>query len=758
MKYSYWVGLVSIVWCCAGCDALASTVVGGAITSDTVWSVGGSPYVATQSVLIMNGATLVIEPGAVVRFDPLKALSVMSGQLVARGTSGSNILFTANATPPDAVNNRWAYVGFWSNSVDAAFGPSGEYTNGCILEYAIVEYAGGTALPGAIHIESSSPYLAHSTFQNNADGGIYLAYASNLTVRANLISNNLHVTKGCGIYSTGCESIRIEGNSIIGNIGDYGAGIYIENSIDGSVSSNEVYGNISTGGAIALRSSDVMTLRDNLICTNAAGGLDVDNCDDLVLIGNTISNNECPIAVGGGVFGSSMSRFYAVSNSICHNTAKVHGAGVGYGAGVMLNVCGDAVFTENSISSNSFISSSPSALFGGGLFCQNFQGIMSKNIIIGNAAVNSGSSINGGGAFLDGNVFGPLVFSNNTVSLNVAIGKWAKGGGVYWSASGARLVENVICNNSADASGESAYGGGIYHDAAATLLIDNIVSNNTSVARIGSAFGGGIYCANCDAQLAGNSICYNSATGAVNSSGGGICFDSCSSIQSTADSMQYNAASLGGGVYLGGSDSIVLSADAHFPSEIISNYGPYQLYNDYTYTGSEDPSGQGNVDARNVWWGTTNSSEIEECIYDLFDDAGLGIAFYDPCFLGWVTNRVPIWWLQEYALGVNDESVVNDEDGDGPLNWQEYYAGTNPTNDSDFFSISSIDTSTNSRAILVWESVSNRLYTIYTHTNLLTPWPSTPTYQIQGDGTQKAYTNTEPGSPRYFKLGVELNQ
>ena len=52
--------------------SIGDTIVGGFITTDTVWDIGGSPYIAEQSILVMDGATLTIEPGVEVRFDPDK--------------------------------------------------------------------------------------------------------------------------------------------------------------------------------------------------------------------------------------------------------------------------------------------------------------------------------------------------------------------------------------------------------------------------------------------------------------------------------------------------------------------------------------------------------------------------------------------------------------------------------------------------------------------------------------------------------------
>jgi hypothetical protein len=59
----------------------------------------------------------------------------------------------------------------------------------------------------------------------------------------------------------------------------------------------------------------------------------------------------------------------------------------------------------------------------------------------------------------------------------------------------------------------------------------------------------------------------------------------------------------------------------------------YQFYNDNAFGGSFGPADAGNVDARYVYWGTDNQTEIRAGIFDFFDDAAKGVVFYDPCSL-----------------------------------------------------------------------------------------------------------------------------
>ena len=64
----------------AASSARAETYVGGVICTDTTWNLAGSPYTVTVaaggSIVVGCGATLTVEPGVEVRFEPLRALLV----------------------------------------------------------------------------------------------------------------------------------------------------------------------------------------------------------------------------------------------------------------------------------------------------------------------------------------------------------------------------------------------------------------------------------------------------------------------------------------------------------------------------------------------------------------------------------------------------------------------------------------------------------------------------------------------------------
>ena len=61
----------------------------GFITSDETWSHSDNPHVVTSNVTVINGATLIIEPGAEVQFDSGNTCLIIgtdaeSGKLIQR--------------------------------------------------------------------------------------------------------------------------------------------------------------------------------------------------------------------------------------------------------------------------------------------------------------------------------------------------------------------------------------------------------------------------------------------------------------------------------------------------------------------------------------------------------------------------------------------------------------------------------------------------------------------------------------------------
>jgi hypothetical protein len=120
------------------------------------------------------------------------------------------------------------------------------------------------------------------------------------------------------------------------------------------------------------------------------------------------------------------------------------------------------------------------------------------------------------------------------------------------------------------------------------------------------------------------------------------------------------------------------------------------------------------------------------------------------------TNNVPATWLVQHGLPESDAGAVSDSDGDGLLAWQEYIAGTVPTNGNSVFAISNGWTGAQS-AIIRWPGVTGRTYKVMWSSNLVNGF----TTNLSGDisGPQNSFTDTIHGTEisGFYKMDVRLN-
>jgi hypothetical protein len=116
------------------------------------------------------------------------------------------------------------------------------------------------------------------------------------------------------------------------------------------------------------------------------------------------------------------------------------------------------------------------------------------------------------------------------------------------------------------------------------------------------------------------------------------------------------------------------------------------------------------------------------------------------------------WRLRYFGTIYNYLSVSNaDADGDGCNNWQEYIAGTDPTDPTSFFKNIGTDPSAaqqSSDCVISWPSVSGKQYTIERSSSLFPPnW--IPVSTISGNGTIMEYHDTSGGGVRFYRVQVQ---
>jgi hypothetical protein len=140
-------------------------------------------------------------------------------------------------------------------------------------------------------------------------------------------------------------------------------------------------------------------------------------------------------------------------------------------------------------------------------------------------------------------------------------------------------------------------------------------------------------------------------------------------------------------------------------------------------------------------------------------------------------DGMPDLWETQYFGSPGNADVASDHDGDGVPDWQEYVAGTNPTNKLDYFRVESVEMLLPPTGLtLSWPTAQGRQYTVFTTDKFETPCEAgrepgrmypicsnaavttwTKVYETLGNGAMQSYINIMPGlKGRFFKVGVGL--
>ena len=195
--------------------AAALTYVGGAITSDTVWDLTGTPYILVGHVTVRPGVTLRIMPGTIVRFNAGLALYV-EGRLEANGFPGNEILFLRNNTmavfPPQGIQFNasstgsvmWSFIDRMDRGV-TAIDSSPDVRNN-FIDHAFIGVALGNSFANvewnaindtqwAIYaINGAAPYVANNYITNVTGAfpvGIYVTAGAAANLWFNTIAGML---------------------------------------------------------------------------------------------------------------------------------------------------------------------------------------------------------------------------------------------------------------------------------------------------------------------------------------------------------------------------------------------------------------------------------------------------------------------------------------------------------------------------------------------------------------------------------------
>jgi parallel beta-helix repeat protein len=402
-----------------------------------------------------SGVKLTIEAGTTVRFQQGKSFTI-NGTLVARGSADKLIAFTSHtgSGPGD-----WNNINFSSTSTPATFDANNNYVDGSIIQYATIEYGGGSY--GMLYLQSS-PFIDHTTVRESSRYGIYIAPSASTSIYSARITNNAITNNVGGLYLKYHSSsvnivFNLSGNNISNNtVNEYGGGVSITTSSSSTgnkitLSNNTINSNVGGsqgGGAYLNVPKGSLVVTDNTFLGNASnyyssyggsgGGVYV-SAGDAFIDKNTITSNNT--SEGGGLTIASSGTVTVTNNAITNNAAS------DFGGGIAIKNSLNVFLSKNSISGNSVSSTATSTTEkGGGAILLNQSGAsISDNIITDNS-----TSYNGGGIFL---VKNSPVIKNNTISRNKA----ANGGGIYLSDGCLSTINNNNLHSNTANTGDDLY-------------------------------------------------------------------------------------------------------------------------------------------------------------------------------------------------------------------------------------------------------------------------------------------------------------
>lgn len=253
----------------------AQTIVTSPISTNTTWSLSGSPYIITSNLQIDVGVTLSIEAGVEIKIENSSINSY--GKIIAHGSPTNSIIFTSNKAIKNPLD--------WDRILLQGTGADDSEFSYCIIEYGYIGLA----------LDQCAGLVVNSKIRYCHRSGIAAAVGSprimNCTIH-DITNEGIHIASG---------SPLVENNMIFNNIDgivtDYGNS-YIANNI---IYRNSRYGvdNRNTDDSGALTTIINNTLDENGLIEAGPYGSNI-NCDNAspIVKNNIITNSTSIVAAG----------------------------------------------------------------------------------------------------------------------------------------------------------------------------------------------------------------------------------------------------------------------------------------------------------------------------------------------------------------------------------------------------------------------------------------------------------------------------
>jgi predicted outer membrane repeat protein len=423
-----------------------------------------NPGMATTSLGAIQGGINAAETG-----DAVNA---------AAGTYKENVKIDKSLT----VNGNGAgYTIVDGNKADSVFTFGRNNPNIDVTLSGMTVQNGNALLGGGIRNYGSLTMNDIKLTGNHATYGGGIANFGTMTQNGGSIDNNAATQDGGGIANFHGKAY-LNHASASGNTANDGGGIYNEASSTLTLNGTSIsYNTAKQGGGGIYNWGKILQTGGSIDhnTANSGGGIYSDGASVVTLNDGSLSHNTANY-YGGGIY--TWGTFTQNGGSISYNTAKVAGGGI-------YNDAGDdhaGMSTLNSVSVDH-----NNAVFGGGIYDDNYATTKLKSSVI-----SSNSADIGGGIFND---LGCLLTQNGgSISYNTA----ESGGGIY-SDEG----KVIINSGSIDHNKATVYnGGGIFMDMYGSLVVNGgSISDNTAAMYGGGVMNVGTF------NLYGGSIDHNQA-------------------------------------------------------------------------------------------------------------------------------------------------------------------------------------------------------------------------------------------------------
>ncbi len=387
---------------------------------------------------------------------------------------------------------------------------------------------------------------------------------------------------------------------------------------------------------------------------------------------------------------------------------------------------------------------------GGGVWCEGLGAVVSNCVFTGNSAASDGGGVFSG-------TLNNCAFTSNSAG-------WYGGGAREATLNNCTFTGNSAgwqggatrdgTLNNCTLTGNSAYAGG----GAAGGTLNNCTLTSNSVTRYG---GGATVCLLNNCMIIGNSaaVPFGYGGGVDNS-----LLNNCTVVGNSADDV--------GGSWNSTLNNCIVYYNTANTS--VPNYDDYERTLNYCSTTPAPQNGVGNITNAPLFvdtngWSNLRLQSNSPCINAGHNASVATNTDLDgrPRIVGGVVDLGAyeyqgsgmgefIGWLQQSGLPPDGSADDVDTDHDGHNNWQEWLAGTNPTNARSVLWLAApVITPTN--VTLTWTSVSNRTYTLEQASNL----GGAPAFSVLRSNlvglpgtTSWTDTNAPVSSPRFYQLRV----